>query len=88
MERTRSEGEAGGNGVDCGGTCSNDAMDGRFSWARRERWRLQVGEARGRVEKGITVHHAPVNAYTMYIISSRDFNKHQIIHVLPLFGLA
>jgi hypothetical protein len=26
------EGDRGGNGVDCGGTGSNDAMDGRPPW--------------------------------------------------------
>jgi hypothetical protein len=46
--------------------------------ARRERWRLQAGEARGEddglwehVEKGRTVHHTPIDAYIRYIISSR-----------------
>ena len=53
--------------------------------ARRERWRLQAGEARGeddglreRVEKGRTVHHPPVDAYIRYIISSRYIYSNHI----------
>jgi hypothetical protein len=68
------------DGVDCGGTCSNDAMDGRDSWEGGSAEGARGAPAGGgrKAESGCVragwQNSAPstVDAYVRYLISSRD----------------